>query len=181
MVLRSLKQAKYSTTNIGHFGLASASYSHFTSPIRRYPDLIVHRLLREILTKKHLSKKRAKELESILPDIAFHSSRTERMADEAERAVLNAMRVWFMKEKVGETFDGKVVSVTPYGLKVRLNDVYVEGFLHVSYMTDDFYEYDEKHMSLSGLNLKKRFTIGKEMTVRIDRVDMEEREVVFGI
>ena len=181
MVLRSLKQAKYSTTNIGHFGLASESYSHFTSPIRRYPDLIVHRILREILSKKHLSEKRAKELESVLPDIAFHSSRTERMADEAERAVLNAMRVWFMKEKVGEMFEGKVVSVTPYGLKVRLKDVYVEGFLHVSYMTDDFYEYDEKHMSLNGLNRKKRFTIGKELTVRIDRVDMEEREVVLGL
>ena len=86
-----------------------------------------------------------------------------------------------MKEKVGETFDGKVISVTPYGLKVRLKDVYVEGFLHVSYMTDDFYEYDEKHLSLNGLNRKKRYTIGKELTVRIDRVDMEEREVVFGI
>ncbi|HTZ17576.1 MAG TPA: S1 RNA-binding domain-containing protein, partial [Dissulfurispiraceae bacterium] len=137
--------------------------------------------LREVLSKKQLSDKRIKELESFLSDIAFHSSRTERLANEAETSVLNAMRAWFMKEKVGDSFDGKVVSVTPYGLKVRLKDFYVEGFLHVSYMTDDFYEYDEKHMSLSGLNRKRRFSIGKELTVRVERVDMTEREVVFGI
>lgn len=181
MILRNLKQAKYSPVNVGHFGLASESYTHFTSPIRRYPDLIVHRILREVLTKKHLSDKRLKELESILPDIAFHSSRMERQADEAERAVLNAMRVWFMKDKVGEEFEGKVASVTPYGLKIRLQDYYVEGFLHVSYMTDDFYQYDEKSLSLHGTHRKKRFTIGKELKVRIDRVDMEEREIVLGI
>jgi ribonuclease R len=181
MILRSLKQAKYSTVNIGHFGLASESYSHFTSPIRRYPDLVVHRILREVLAKKHLSEKRVEELESILPDIAFHSSRTERTADDAERAVLAAMRAWYMKNRVGETFEGKVVSVAPYGIKVRLRDVYVEGFLHVSFMTDDFYEYHERSMTLVGLNRKKRFTIGKELTVRIERVDMEEREVVLGM
>ncbi len=181
MILRSLKQAKYSTVNIGHFGLASESYSHFTSPIRRYPDLVVHRILREVLSKKHLGDKRVKELESTLPDIAFHSSRTERLADQAERSVLNAMRVWYMKNKVGEVFVGKVVAVTSYGLKVRLKDVYVEGFLHVSFMTDDFYEYNEKQMSLVGLNRKARFTIGQELSVRIERVDMEEHEVVFGM
>ncbi|HMK56150.1 MAG TPA: ribonuclease R [Dissulfurispiraceae bacterium] len=181
MLLRSLKQAKYSTINVGHFGLASDSYSHFTSPIRRYPDLVTHRILRELLSKKRLPDNRVKELESVLPDIAFHSSRTERTADDAERAVLSAMRAWFMKEKIGDTFEGKVVSVTPYGLRVRLADFYVDGFLHVSYMSDDFYEYDERHMSLNGLNRKKRFSIGKCVTVRIEHVDMVEREVVFGM
>ena len=181
MILRSLKQARYSPVNVGHFGLASESYTHFTSPIRRYSDLVVHRILREVLAKKHLSDKRIKELESVLPDIAFHSSRMERQADEGERAVLNAMKVWFMKDKVGEEFEGKVVSVTSYGLKIRLKDYYVEGFLHVSYMTDDFYQYDEKSLSLYGIHKKKRFTIGKELTVRIDRVDIEEREIVLGI
>jgi len=181
MVLRSLKQAKYSTVNIGHFGLASESYTHFTSPIRRYPDLVVHRILREVLTNKSLSNDRIRELETMLPDIAFNSSRTERLADEAERSVLNAMRVWFMKDKVGEEFEGKVASVTPYGLKIRLKDYYVEGFLHVSYMTDDYYQYDEKTLSLSGLNKKRRYTIGDLIRVRIDRVDMEAREIVMGI
>lgn len=181
MILRSLKQARYSPVNVGHFGLASESYTHFTSPIRRYPDLVVHRILREVLIKKHLSDKRIKELESVLPNIAFHSSRMERQADDAERTALNAMRVWFMKDKVGEVFEGKVVSVTPYGLKIRLKDYYVEGFLHVSYMTDDFYQYDERSMSLYGIHKKKRFSIGGKLNVRVDRVDMESREIVFGV
>lgn len=181
MVLRSLKQARYSAVNVGHFGLASKCYTHFTSPIRRYPDLIIHRILREILAKKRLSDKRIQELEHMLPDIAFHSSRMERQSDDAERAVLDAMRVWFMKDKTGEEFEGKVVSVTPFGLKIRLKDYYVEGFLHVSYMTDDFYQFDDKSKSLYGIHKKKRFTIGKELMVRIDRVDIEEREIILGI
>lgn len=181
IILRSLKQAKYSTENIGHFGLASESYTHFTSPIRRYPDLVVHRILKNSLNKGRQNDKRIKDLNSILPDIAFHSSRMERQADDAERAVLNAMRVWFMKDKIGDNFEGKVVSVAPYGLKIRLNDYYVEGFLHVSYMIDDFYLYDEKTMSLVGRHKKKRYSIGSLLNVRIDRVDLEEREIIFGL
>ncbi|HAK88203.1 MAG: ribonuclease R [Nitrospirae bacterium GWC2_46_6] len=181
MILRSLKQAKYSPVNVGHFGLASESYTHFTSPIRRYPDLVVHRILSEVLAKKHLGDKRIKELESILQDIAFHSSKMERQADDAERKVLDAMRVWFMKDKVGDEFEGKVVAVASHGLKIRLKDYYVEGFLHVSFMTDDFYQYDEKSRSLYGIHKKKRYAVGKEVHVRIDKVDMEEREIVLGI
>lgn len=181
MVLRSLKQARYSPLNAGHFGLASGHYTHFTSPIRRYPDLIVHRILREVLHKKRTSERRKQELETMLPDIAFNSSRMERLSGEAENAVLNAMRVWFMKDKVGDEFEGKVVNVTPYGLKIRLKDFYVEGFLHVSYMTDDFYEFNERTMILYGKNKKRSFTIGKELKVRVERVDMEERAVIFGV
>lgn len=180
MILRSLKQARYSPVNVGHFGLASKSYTHFTSPIRRYPDLVVHRILRTVLTGQGLSERRAKELHEILPDIAFHSSRTERQADDAERAVLKAMRVWFMRDKVGEEFEGVVVSVMPYGLRVRLKDYYVEGLLPVSSMNDDFYRYNEKEMALQGNHRKKKFTIGKAVKVRLDRVDMEEREVLLG-
>jgi ribonuclease R len=105
----------------------------------------------------------------------------ERQSDEAERAVLDAMRSWFMKDKTGEQFDGMIISVTPYGLKIRLKDYYVEGFLHVSYMTDDFYRYDEKKLSLYGMHSKKKFSIGRELKVRIDRVNLEEREIIFGI
>ncbi len=181
IILRSMKQARYSVLNIGHFGLASACYTHFTSPIRRYPDLVVHRIVREVLSKKYLNAKRIQELENILPDIAYHSSRMERQSDEAERAVLDAMKAWFMKDKTGEEFDGMVISVAPYGLKIRLKNYYVEGFLHVSYMTDDFYRYDERKLSLYGMHSKKKFSIGKELRVRIDRVDLEEREIVFGI
>ncbi len=181
LILRSLKQARYSDINIGHFGLASKCYTHFTSPIRRYPDLVVHRILREVLQKKHLSKKRIEDLNKVLPDIAFHSSRMERLADKAEREVLDAMRVWFMKECTGEEFDAKVVSITPYGLKVRLKDFFVEGFLHVSYLADDFYQFSERSMSLVGRHTKRSFSIGKELRVRIDRVDMEEREIILDI
>ena len=181
MVLRSLKQARYSPLNAGHFGLASGHYTHFTSPIRRYPDLVVHRILREVLHKKRISERRKQELETMLPDIAFNSSRTERLSGEAENAVLNAMRVWFMKDKVGDEFEGRVVNVTPYGLKIRLKDFYVEGFLHVSYMTDDFYEFNERTMILYGKNKKRSFTIGKELKVKVDRVDMEERSIIFGV
>jgi ribonuclease R len=181
IVLRSLKQARYSSINVGHFGLASESYSHFTSPIRRYPDLVVHRILREILTQRLMSDRRRKELESMLPDIAFSSSRTERLADEAEKVVIRAMRVWFMKDKVGSEFAGKVVGLSPYGLRVRLNDYYVEGFLNLSSLTDDYYQYNDKTMRLSGRHTNRSFKLGQELMLRVDRVDMEEREIVFGL
>lgn len=181
IVLRSLKQARYSTVNAGHFGLASKCYVHFTSPIRRYPDLIIHRILREKVEKKDLSNRRIKELEKLLPDIAFRSSQMERGADKAEREVIDTMKVWFMKDRLGEEFDAKIVGITPFGLKVRLKEFYVEGFLRVSSLTDDFYEYNDRTMRLNGRHTKRSFRIGQELTLRIDRIDMEEREVIFGL
>lgn len=181
MLLRSLKLARYSTINVGHFGLASKCYTHFTSPIRRYPDLVVHRVLKETLQKGRPSEKRMKESEKHLEEIAQHSSYMERLAEKAEKEVIDAMRVWFMKDKVGEEFDAKIVNITPYGLKLRLKDYFVEGFLHVSFMTDDFYIYNERSMSLFGKHTKRTFKIGQELKVRIDRVDMEEREIILDI
>jgi ribonuclease R len=181
MILRSLKQARYSPVNVGHFGLASGSYTHFTSPIRRYPDLVVHRILRAVLPKNQLSDRQTKELGTLLPDIAFTSSKTERRADESERAVLKAMRVWLMRDKIGDEFEGTIISVMPHGLRVRLKDYYVEGLLHISYMTDDFYRYDEKEMSLYGVHKKTKLSLGKSLTVRIDKIDMQDREILFGI
>ncbi|MEW6586045.1 MAG: ribonuclease R [Nitrospirota bacterium] len=181
IVLRSMKQARYSHINAGHFGLASTCYTHFTSPIRRYPDLVVHRTLREVLRKRQLPEKRIEALNSLLPDIAFRSSRMERLADKAEREVVDAMRVWFMKDKVGEEFEAKVTGITPYGLRIRLKDFFIEGFLHVSYMTDDYYQYNEHAMKLVGRHSKRSFSIGKEIRVRLDRVDMEEREIILDI
>jgi ribonuclease R len=181
LVLRSLKQARYSATNVGHFGLASTSYTHFTSPIRRYPDLVVHRILREVLSKKTLSDRRMKELEPLLHDIAFSSSRTERTADAAEFQVIKAMRAWFMKDKAGEIVKGRIVGITPYGMRIRLHEWYVEGFLHVSFMTDDFYQYNDRTMRLHGRHTNRSLKIGQELTVRVDRVDLEEREIIFGL
>jgi ribonuclease R len=180
IVLRSLKQARYSTENIGHFGLASKCYTHFTSPIRRYPDLVVHRLLREVLSGKAFSMKESK-WEEFLQDIAFHSSRAERVADEVEREAVKALRAWFMKDKLGEEFDAKIVSVSPYSLRVRLKDYFVEGVIHVSYMSDDYYIFDEQHLQLKGKRTKKRYRLGDEVKVKVLRVDLLEREIIFGI
>lgn len=180
ILLRSLKRARYSPENIGHFGLASTCYTHFTSPIRRYPDLVVHRILRDVISNR-LNDRKMKDLEEILPAIAFHSSRMERLADEAERTVIDAMRVWFMKDRIGEKFKGDIISITPYGLKVRLKDFYVEAFLHVSYMTDDFYIYDQETLTLRGKRKKKIFRIGDEITVRIEKIDEIDKEIIVGL
>ena len=181
MVLRSLKQARYSSDNAGHFGLASKCYTHFTSPIRRYPDLVVHRILRESLGKKRLPDKRVQELSKLLPEIAIQSSRRERVADDSERQVTDALRVWFMKDKVGEEFVARVIGVTPYGIKVRLDEYYVDGTIHVSYMTDDYYRFDEHTLTLRGRHTGKGFKIGQKLDVRLDRVNLEDREIVFGL
>jgi ribonuclease R len=181
LLLRSLKQARYSTENIGHFGLASECYTHFTSPIRRYPDLVVHRILKDCLGKKGLSKEKRQYLEGVLPEIALHSSKTERIAEEAEREVVNAMRVWFMKDKVGDEFEGIVTNITSYGLKIQLKEFFVEGFLHVSSLVDDYYRFDEKNYRLVGRRTRRAFNIGKEVRVRIERVDTEEREILLGL
>jgi ribonuclease R len=181
LILRSLKQARYSAENVGHFGLASQCYTHFTSPIRRYPDLVVHRTLREFIEKKRLPEKKDGEIQGMLSDIAFSSSHMERQAGKAERQVIDTMRAWFMRDKVGDEFEAKSVGITPYGIRIRLKDFYVEGFLPVSSMTDDYYQYNDRTMRLSGRHRKRSFRIGQELTVRVDRVDTEDREVIFGI
>ena len=181
VMLRSLKQARYSPVNVGHFGLASSCYTHFTSPIRRYPDLVVHRILREVLTKKLMSDRRRKELESSLADIAFSSSQKERQADEAERDVIDAMRVWFMKDRIGEEFEASIVGITPYGLRVRLREYYVDGIVHLSSLTDDFYLFDDRTLRLTGRHSGRTFRIGDRIRIRVDRVDMLDREILFGL
>jgi len=180
ILLRSLKQAKYSTENMGHFGLASRCYTHFTSPIRRYPDLVVHRILKDSFKGK-LPDKKIQYLERVLPDIASHSSRKERVAQDAERDVIDAMRVWFMKGRVGEEYEGFVSNITPYGLKIQLRDFFVEGFLHVSYMFDDYYKFDEERYCLVGRRRKKTFMIGQEICVRIEDVNVEDREIMLSM
>jgi len=181
MILRSMKQARYSEYNVGHFGLASESYCHFTSPIRRYPDLIVHRILREAVSGKGISEELVRSYKETLPDISFHSSRRERLAMEAEREVMDAMRAWFMLDKVGEEFPGMITGITPKGIRVRLDEFYVEGFIQLSDMTDDYYIYDEDSLSLRGRHTHRTMKFGQPLRVRVDRVDIEERRVIFGI
>ena len=181
IVLRTLKQARYSTENAGHFGLASECYLHFTSPIRRYPDLVVHRVLREALEKRKLSDDRKEALLGLLREIALQSSRSERVAEKAEREVIGAMRVWFMAGRVGESFDGAVVGVSTQGIRVRLNECYVDGFLHVSSLSDDYYAYDERSVILRGRRGGRTFGLGQAVRIRLERVDRAERELVFGL
>ncbi|MFQ3573065.1 MAG: RNB domain-containing ribonuclease, partial [Thermodesulfovibrionales bacterium] len=180
-ILKSLKQARYSTSNIGHFGLASECYTHFTSPIRRYPDLVVHRILKDIILYSEVRYPDDEMFETLLDDIASSSSRSERKADEVENKSIDVMRVWFMKDKIGEVFSGYVTNVSSYGLRVRLKDYYLEGFLHVSQMVDDYYRYDERSVRLIGAHRKKVFGIGKRLDVVVESVDMDTLEVSFGL
>lgn len=181
LLLRSLKQAKYLEKNIGHFGLASECYTHFTSPIRRYPDLVVHRILKETVVRNKFPDNKKKILEKLLPEIAVSSSKTERNAVDAERDIISALRVWFMKDKVGNEYKGIVTKLSSSGIKVQFKDFFVEGFLHVSALDDDYYVFDDKTYRLTGRRTKKVFSLGKNITVRIDRVDTEEREISLGL
>jgi len=180
-LLRSLKQARYSPENIGHFGLASRCYTHFTSPIRRYPDLVVHRILKEVIHDGKVSKKKRRYLEEMLPDIATQSSRAERIADEVERDIVSVMRVWFMKEKMGEEFSGIISGLSSHGMKIQLKEYFVECFLPLSSLEDDYYIFDEKNYLLTGKYKRRTFRIGMPVKVRIERVDIEEREIFAGL
>jgi ribonuclease R len=176
ILLRSMKWAKYSAKNLGHFGLASDGYTHFTSPIRRYPDLIVHRLL-----KKALSKEEMNISEEVLANKADHLSNRERVAMEAEREILDRYRVRFMKDKIGEEFEGVISGVTAFGFFVELREIFVEGLVRVTSLHDDYYQYHEKKYCLVGERTHKTFRIGDEVRVRIERVDVERRHIDFGM
>jgi ribonuclease R len=176
ILLRSMKWAKYSAKNLGHFGLASDHYTHFTSPIRRYPDLIVHRLL-----KKALSKEDIQTSEEYLARRADHLSSRERVAMEAEREILDRYRVRFMKDKIGDEFEGVISGVTAFGFFVELKDIFVEGLVRVTSLHDDYYQYHEKKYCLAGERTHKTYRIGDEIRVRVDRVDAERRHIDFGL
>ena len=179
ITLRHMKQARYSPENIGHFGLAFENYTHFTSPIRRYPDLIVHRLLKEIIKKKHIPKKRLDIWEERLPKIAQHSSEKERTADAAENDIVELKRVQFMLEKTGDEYEGIISGVTSFGLFVELEEIFVEGLIHVSSMADDYYALNERDHSLIGRRTKKRFRMGDRVKVKVENVSLEKRRIDF--
>lgn len=180
LTLRSMKQARYSNENVGHYGLAISHYLHFTSPIRRYADLVVHRNLRDYL----FNKKEIDDVESYketLEDIANHITKRERLAFDMEKEIFNFSSARFMKERLGEEFKGIVSSVTPQGFYVELEDYFVEGFVPIENLSDDYYIYDEQDLSLKGRRVKKRYTIGKEVVVRLYKVDVKNKKIEFGI
>jgi ribonuclease R len=180
LMLRTMQKARYAPVNLGHFGLAAANYTHFTSPIRRYPDLVVHRVLREI---RHggADATRVEELEEDLPDIARHTSEMERRADEAERELVQWKKVRFMADKVGDEFDGYVTGVAAFGLFVELTDHFVEGLVHISSMADDYYRYLDATHTLRGENTRKVYRLGDRVRVQVVRVDMERRQIDLGL
>lgn len=181
MMLRSMKQAKYDAEMSGHFGLAAEFYSHFTSPIRRYPDLVIHRVIREVLESNNvLSEKRQEYLASRMPEIAQHSSERERVAVEAERDTDQLKKAEFMLDKVGEEFDGMISSVTNFGMFIELPNT-VEGLIRLAAMTDDYYNFDESSMSLIGERTSKVFRIGDEIRIRVARVNMDDHTIDFEL
>jgi ribonuclease R len=179
VALRSMAKAVYSEKNIGHFGLAFKYYTHFTSPIRRYPDLVVHRLLHEY--EKGLSAARRAELARRLPIICRQSSERERLAAEAERESVKVMQVEFMKRHVGDEFEGVIAGVTNFGLFVEINDLLVEGLVRMRDLTDDYYLFDEQRYQLKGRSRGKVYRLGDTVRVQVVSVNPERREIDFRI
>ncbi|UQZ37509.1 ribonuclease R [Paenibacillus sp. PK3_47] len=181
MMLRSMKQAKYDAESTGHFGLAAEYYSHFTSPIRRYPDLVIHRVMREVIENGGaLSEKRHEYLATRMPDIAQQSSERERVAVEAERDTEQLKKAEYMLDKVGEEFDAMVSSVTSFGMFIELDNT-VEGLIRLSALTDDYYHFDEAHMALIGERTSKVFRIGDEVKIRVAKVNMDDHTIDFEL
>ncbi|UOY86711.1 ribonuclease R [Bacillus glycinifermentans] len=180
VMLRSMKQAKYDPQSLGHFGLSTEFYTHFTSPIRRYPDLIVHRLIRTYLIQGKTDEATREKWAHLLPDIAEHTSNMERNAVDAERETDDLKKAEYMMDKIGEEFDGVISSVTNFGVFVELPNT-IEGLVHVSFMTDDFYRFDEQHFAMIGERTGNVYRIGDEITVRVVDVNKEERNIDFEI
>lgn len=179
MMLRSMKQAKYDAESTGHFGLAAEFYTHFTSPIRRYPDLVIHRVIREVIEHGGaLPEARQEYLASRMQEIAQQSSERERVAVDAERDTEQLKKAEFMLDKVGEEFPGIISSVTSFGMFIELENT-VEGLIRLSAMTDDYYHFHEQHMALIGERTSKIYRIGDEVKIRVARVNMDDHTIDF--
>ncbi len=172
MLLRSLKQAMYSPENVGHFGLAYEAYTHFTSPIRRYPDLVIHRAIKAALAGGTYDP-------GDWVALGLHCSMTERRADEATRDVQAWLKSYYMRDRVGEEFAGSVSAVTSFGIFVALDDVYVEGLVHISELGNDYFQFDPVGHLLRGDRTRRQFRLGDRVRVRIARVDLELSRIDF--
>jgi ribonuclease R len=174
VLLRSMQQAVYSPDNVGHFGLAYEAYAHFTSPIRRYPDLLIHRAIKAVLNGE---KYKAKDWNTL----GVHCSMTERRADEATRDVTNWLKCFYMQDKIGEVYEGTVAGVTSFGVFVALDGVYVEGLLHVTELGNDYFNYDKARHEMLGERTGVRFRLGDRLTIKVARVDLETSKIDFTL
>lgn len=177
VMLRSLQKARYSHESSGHFGLAAKYYCHFTSPIRRYPDLIIHRIMKLYL-KGGMTEQKISQLEGILPEVAKQCSERERMADEAERESEDLKKVEYMKAQEGEIFEGIISNVTSFGMFIELENT-IEGLVRMSSMEDDYYNYDDRHFCLIGERTRKIYRIGDEVRVILAKADISTRKIEF--
>lgn len=180
VMLRSMKQARYDANSLGHFGLAAEFYSHFTSPIRRYPDLVIHRVIRELLLNGSLSEQRHEYLSGRMEDIAKQSSERERLAADAERDTESLKKAQYMLDKVGEEFDGIISNVTNFGIFIELDNT-VEGLVRLSDLHDDYYHYHELQHALIGERTSTIFRIGDEVRVKVARVNLDETNIDFEL
>jgi ribonuclease R len=192
VMLRSLSQARYSPDNIGHFGLAHAEYLHFTSPIRRYPDLLVHRAIRHYLRFQERKKKKGGVAKASAADsfgystadmhsLGEHCSMTERRADDATRDAVDWLKCEYMMDKVGQEYDGIVSSVTSFGIFVELKEIYVEGLVHVTALQNDYYRFDPAGHRLRGERTGQVYRLGDQVRVRVVRVDLDDRKLDFEL
>ena len=179
LALRSMKQARYSPDNDGHFGLATQYYTHFTSPIRRYPDLQIHRIIKDNLRGRMNDAKRH-HYEKILPEVAMETSSLERRADEAERETLKLKKVQYMRNFFGQEFEGVISGITKWGIYVELPNT-VEGLVHVTNMTDDHYDYDEEHYQMIGSHHRKTYKLGQKVRVKMIDCDEISRTIDFRL
>lgn len=174
VLLRSMQQAVYSPDNVGHFGLAYEAYAHFTSPIRRYPDLVIHRAIKAVLNGEKYKAGDWSEL-------GIHCSMTERRADDATRDVTNWLKCFYMQDKLGEEFEGTVAGVTSFGLFIALDGVYVEGLLHVTELGNDYFHYDKARHEMAGERTGVRYRLGDRLTIKVARVDLETTRIDFSL
>jgi ribonuclease R len=191
-MLRSLSQAVYSPHNAGHFGLNYEAYTHFTSPIRRYPDLLTHRAIRSVIRSRRNTDLVQRAGGSMMPKAVIYPydvaalerlgeqcSQNERRADEATRDVVSWLKCEFMQDRVGDSFDGLVTSVTGFGLFIELTDIYVEGLVHITALPADYYNFDQVHHRLTGERSGRSFRLGDTVRVIVARVDLDERKIDF--
>lgn len=179
LALRSMKQAKYTPENEGHFGLAASCYTHFTSPIRRYPDLQIHRIIKETL-RGRMDEERIRHYQSILEEVTKHASETERRAEEAERETVKLKKVQYMKNFIGEEYEGVISGITKWGMYVELPNT-IEGLVHVVNMTDDHYEYIEDRYEMQGINTGKTYRLGQKVCVRVMAANELQRTIDFEL